>query len=142
VDPDPESPWSSASIRVSSATRDPATVSKALGLEASHATTRGDPISPRQPDGPHHPLHVWTIRSPLPGSAALDAHVEWLLATLQARRDAVIGVAQDCEIALWLGLTASPLGRLHDLDSRLLRQMADLGLSMVIDLYDPDVPED
>ena len=102
----------------------------------------GDPVSRRTPDGPQHRSHSWSLSSPLPDSEPLQLHVAALLGLLHERRDRVISLPPDCEIELLLGLTASPMGRLHDIDAESIQTMADLGLSVRIDLYESDATDD
>ena len=139
---EPSEPWSSASIYIRSSTCAPEVMTEILDLVPEFTHRIGDPVSRRTPDGPQHRSHSWSLSSPLPDSEPLQLHVAALLGLLHERRDRVISLPPDCEIELLLGLTASPMGRLHDIDAESIQTMADLGLSVRIDLYESDATDD
>jgi hypothetical protein len=138
---EPSDPWSSASVYVRSAACAPEVLTETLGLVPAFTHRRGEPLSRRRPDGPRREWNGWSLSSPLPDSAPLQLHVAALLDLLHERRDRVLSLPPDCEIELLLGLTAAPLGRLHDIDAESIRRMADLSISLRIDLYEADLTD-
>jgi Domain of unknown function (DUF4279) len=136
---EPSDPWSSASISVRSTSCTPEVLTERLGLQPAFNHRLGEPVSRRRPDGPKRQWHSWSLSSPLPEDAPLQLRVVALLDLLSERREVVLSLRPDCEVELLLGLTAAPLGRLHDIDAASIALMADLGISLRIDLYESDI---
>ena len=76
------------SIGVHSETHDAEEISRALGLEPSSVTRKGDPISRRNPAAGVREEHGWFLDSPLPDSARWEEQAEWALDTIEQRIEA------------------------------------------------------
>jgi hypothetical protein len=134
--------WYSASVNVFSMTMTPENITDALGLAPSSTNRLGEPVATRRPDGPTVERHRWSLHSPLGDDEPLHAHVAALLNVLAPVGDRFRDLTVDCETELLVGLSARPLGRIHDFDAATVQQIAQLGMSIRLDVYNEMEPTD
>lgn len=122
--------WASASLRVASDSLAPEQISELLGLR---------PTTARQSDG-QPSFTVWLHESFLDSRADIADHLFVLVEELAERRDAVRELASLATVEIWLtwSAVAAP-GRAATgpavLPSELLRDVADMGIDLVIESY-------
>ena len=63
-----------------------------------------------------------------------------MLSLLAPVADRFRDLSVDCETELLVGLSARPLGRIHDFDAVTVQQIAQLGLSIRLDVYNEMEP--
>jgi hypothetical protein len=86
-----------ACVRFGAPDLDPDAVTVALGLAPTEAHRRGEPRRTRRATitgkPPTYRVGIWWLDSPLPTSATVQEHVEWLLDRLEPRAEEVRKIA-------------------------------------------------
>jgi len=82
--------------------------------------------------------HAWFLSSPLGKDKDLGAHLCWILDLVGPKCDAVRLLKKSCRIDLFCGFASIDGQGGFTLDTKMLARIADLGLSMGLDLYPPD----
>jgi hypothetical protein len=130
--------WSSGSLRVSSAVRRSSEISAVMGCEPSFSADRGDPVTPRNPAGQVRHESICVFSSGLGDSEPLEVHLNKLIAFCAQRVGALRGLAEDCEIDLFLGISSESGQAGFVVDRGALERLARLPVSLTVDLYPPE----
>ena len=128
--------WSKASFRILGDTLEPDEVSGILGLQPTRSGRRGERMSPSSSKTLLR-KSVWILQTPLSDQAPLQDHLEWLLDTLEPKRDAIGEFTKQYETDFFCGFSSENGQGGCTFESSLLARLANLGVPLVLDLYPP-----
>ena len=130
--------WAAASVRIMSTATSPVQITEHLGIDPSLTEWRGELVSARNPGGARRADSRWVYDSGVDDSEPPEVHLAALLDVFgtSAMAARVTSLPADCEFQIWVGLTASDSGRLHDFPAEILRAIAALNASLFVDLYE------
>lgn len=122
-----------ASLRIMSESLDPQRITDLLGREPDHTHSRG----PRGDSSNRHFLEgQWLLDSGLPANAALEHHLEKLLSFCSGRQKALRQLASEgIHADIYVGIFAEDLNVALSINPKLIAAMADVPLSLGIDIY-------
>lgn len=81
-------------------------ISRHLGMEASHTHRKGDPgMTPRP-----YPQDLWLLDTPLPHTETLDAHLRWLRQTLAPHYGFLRALKETAQVRSYCGFSADDRG--------------------------------
>lgn len=115
----------------------PLEISTFLGLTPSHVHERGDPrVGDSGRRYSDYSEGLWELRSTLNESAPLDEHLRALLLILRDRGSLLQDLrASGHVLDIFAGVFAEGGNATVTLDAGLLRELGELGLSVVFDVY-------
>ena len=120
--------WAQASLRIASEDESAETISELLGRRPS--TTReseGEPV-----------FTVWVLESGLDPSAPIEDHLYILIEGLRDQREPLAALAKRANVEVWLSSSPGPGGdRGAIFDSKILGELGELGIDLVLDHYPP-----
>jgi hypothetical protein len=93
----------SATLRVSSQTLRLSQLTETLG-EPSDGYDIGDPVSSRRPDSGRRRHSMWLLESGLDRTRPLDEQIEKLVAFVEAHRQIVDSLREQCTVDIFCGL--------------------------------------
>ena len=127
----------SATLRICSEKLSAAYIEEVLEQAPAKAFELGDPVSPKRLDLGVRKYPMWMLDSPEPPEASLAAHLEWLLAFVEAHQDALASLSSAVEVDLFVGVFSDggPAGFV--LDPALLVRLARARIPLGLDLYPP-----
>lgn len=132
--PTSQQPWFAVTLVVRSTSTLLETVTMCVGRSPTSTHERGDLVSERNPESPRRAENVWRLEASNLALESLSDVVEEFLGSVATTST----LPDDCTIELRIGLTARPMGHLVDLSSAVVRRLAELGASVILDVYDSD----
>jgi hypothetical protein len=120
--------WAQASLRVASEELDAERIGELLGRNPSSTReSEGDPT-----------FTVWVLESGLDPSAPIEDHLYILMEGLSDCRDALRELTRRANAEVWLSYSPGAAGhRSAIFDHKVLGELGDLGLDLVLDPYPP-----
>jgi hypothetical protein len=114
---------------------DVARLTQDLGLKPDKALNKGEPlIAGAAPI----PQSIWELKSRLPASRSLEEHVESLLDVLILHKDELAEIAKKYKTVIAVGARYNEPNPEVVLEPAVLKNLADLGVSLWLDLYLPE----
>jgi hypothetical protein len=126
--------WSKGSLLIRSAETPADSITAHIGIEPTRVNRVGAAASESRRSA-RSGNNAWCYESPAGYDETAETQALALLEVFEPVRDRIASLPSDCEVEVWLGLTAAGLGRLHVLDYGTVKRIADLGASLVIDFY-------
>lgn len=80
---------------------------------------------------------VWVLQSSLPQDRGMEEHLAVLLEFAESRADALRALLPDCRMDIFCGFSSGSGQGGFSLSPQLLRRLADLPLTLGLDLYPP-----
>ena len=127
-------PWSRATLRVSSPTLTTTEITERLGREPTEAFERGTLRSPRNPRSSRREEALWLLESNLPAERDLQAQLEWAADTVASMRDQLASL-DPASIDLFFGWEPPGSQNSFALDRELLAKLEGVPLDIVFDVY-------
>jgi Domain of unknown function (DUF4279) len=127
--------WSAASLRIFSAVLTHQEITIRLGLAPTRAHIKGDLVNPRHTTTWRE--HAWLLASPLGKDKDLATHLRSILDLTWPKKDTVTALTQCCRIDLFCGYASIHGQGGFTLDHEILARVADMRLSLDLDLYPP-----
>ena len=113
-------------------------ISKSLCLIPSTQHVRGEPVSKRSAASGVYTYSVWIFDSRLPDSANIHDHLTSLVELLESKHEALDTIRGRTTAVDIFCMFSSESGQgSAEMDSCLLRRLADQRIDLVIDLYPP-----
>lgn len=128
--------WTAASLIISSETISSEEITALMGVPASRAFQKGQPIGSRT-SGILRRRSVWMLISPLGDTQDLASHLKWLVEILEPRIEVLRAILPKCKIELFCGFSSENGQGGTVLDSALLARLGKLPLDLALDLYPP-----
>jgi hypothetical protein len=126
---------SRCTLRISSRSMDVADIVRTVGMQPTKAYEQGDPISVTTKRPRDQALVLF--EGNVPPEADLQEHVAAMVEVLKPRHANLSRLAGECSIDLFcMFASGSGQGSL-EFSPALLKNLADLGLPIIIDLYPP-----
>lgn len=133
--------WSKGTLRIISKTHSIKDITIALGLGPDNGFDKGSLASPRNSKSQRRDTTVWLLESGLGSERPPEDHIIALLDRIAGVRDSVRLLAGSDTIELLLGYGSETGQGSCVIESELLKELADLGLDLVLDLYPPAAQE-
>lgn len=133
----PSSKWSRGSLRILSLTVRADHITDRLGIVPDEAFEHGTLMSPGHPRSARREGSLWRLGSGLSSDRSLDEHVTALLRRVAGKHEALAALSADCQMELFLGFSSANGQGGCLLPAGLLREVGQLGLDIVLDLYPP-----
>lgn len=110
-----------------------------LGVEATRAYSKGDPIYGRDKSGKKVKAGIrrnsgWLLSSPSDGDPNLAEHLRRLLDVIDPKTDELKQLSKKCKIDIFCGYGAEGQGG-FTLDVETINRLAKLNLNLGLDLY-------
>ena len=126
---------SKCALRVSSKTTSVTEIQAKIGAEPSRVFRPSDPVSKANPTP--RGVSLALFESGAPPDAPLDEHIARVLQISRRQTDGIDALRATCDIDVFC-MYASESGQGScELSPTLLRELANLGVPLVIDLYPP-----
>ena len=123
-----------ASLRVSSRTLSSAELTRELG-KPTRSHDAGDPVTRRRPDAPKRDRALWLLGSGVEQTAPLDQHIAAVLDFVDAHREGLDAIRDQCEIDIFCGIFSGGGQGGFTLEPDLSRRIAQAGLAVIFDIY-------
>jgi hypothetical protein len=130
---------SSSSLRILTDEPSVEFISEALGVTPTAAHLKGERRSMRNPRSALFEQSLWIYEAPLPDSAELHEHIEWILTFLEGKAEAlhrirprIVAIDIFCMFSSEHGQGAA------ELSAELIGRLAHQHIDLVIDLYPPN----
>ena len=112
---------------------DPSVVTEIMGIEPTKAWCKGDPV-------PNHPTGIrthtrWALSSGLSTDEPLEAHLEALLTTLEARYEAVRRCAKEFHACIRAAIYFAEVNPEFFISPSLAVRLGKMGVPLEFDLY-------
>jgi hypothetical protein len=133
--------WSTASVRIVSEVLGVEDISTALNIVPDRAFAKGDLASPQNPRSQRLAASVWLLDSVLGNDRWPDEHIAMLLSRIADSQSAVRDLAASGQAELMLGYGSESGQGGCVLSAEILKELADFGLDLVLDLYPPEASE-
>ncbi|MFJ5924743.1 DUF4279 domain-containing protein [Kitasatospora sp. NPDC092948] len=115
-------------------------ISVRLGITPDREYEQGSLTNPRNPRSRRREAAIWILRSGLENDRWPEEHVAVLLRHLAGKRDELASLAADCTMELYLGYGSKNGQGGCAFPAALLREVADFGLDIELDLH-PQAPD-
>jgi hypothetical protein len=132
--------WSRGSLRLFGETPQPEEIEATLGLKATCLYSNGQRKSSEGEAVWRESL--WSLQSPLGDDANIADHVEWLLDSIERKRDVVRALSRKYRIDLFCGFSSANGQGGFTLNSVTIARIAKLGAPLVVKLYLPGISDD
>ncbi len=131
--------WSRASLRIFSEALTSSQIEAILGLEATQAYSKGDPIYGRNKSGKKIEAGVrkksgWILSTPAGGDPNLALHLRRLMDVIDVKAEELKQLSTKCKIDIFCGYAAADQGG-FTLDADIINRLAKLNLNLDLDLY-------
>jgi hypothetical protein len=133
--------WSKGTLRIISNIHSVKQITAVLGLEPDKGFDKGMLANPRNIKSQRRDASVWLLESGLGSDRPPEEHIVALLDKIASVRDSVRLLAGSDTIELLLGYGSEAGQGGCVIESKLLKELADLGLDLVLDLYPPTVAD-
>lgn len=124
----------SASLQVTSTTRDVTEISSRLSIKGTSEIQRGQPVSKR-PGAVPAVASIWTLESTLERSNPLEAHVGHLIGQIQDQGDVLWALSSNCQIEIWCFASFSGAQLGFHLGHELLESISKYPITIIFDIY-------
>jgi hypothetical protein len=127
--------WTKLSLRVLSTSTTAEQLESRFGVQAGQKGNIGDPISRRSPQAGQRQASICIFDCPIEDAEGMERHFDWLEHFLITREAVIRSLPPDCVLDAWLGLS-SPTGQAGAaILARHLKQLGDLKIDLVLDVY-------
>jgi len=128
--------WSTASFRIAGDALRPDQVTATLGLEPTRSGVKGERPGPGRRS--INRTSFWLLKCPLSDSLPLVEHLSWLLDVFEPKFSLISATAEGSTKMLLCGFSSGNGQGGFTLDAKTLQRIADLGVSLSVDLYPPE----
>jgi hypothetical protein len=98
--------WTTLSLRVSSDKLSTNEISRALGIAPSRTLEKGELLSPSSPRSARTTVNLWVLKSELPPTESMAAHLMQMLGLLENRVTALHELAASCDMDFFVGFSS------------------------------------
>jgi hypothetical protein len=142
AEPQQDGKWSTASLGIYGEPLDLARITELLGLLPTRSGRKGDIRTSPRVKLPPRRNSFWLLTSPLPDSAPLQDHLQWLIEQLEPKCREAEKLAQEYMLKFICGFSSENGQGGCTFDADLLARLAKFRLPLVLDLYPPGpIPE-